>query len=290
MSKPDLTLVQQWFQTVMVGKGHLPEKLMRAESMWEVETEDLIIGNEDFNVPSRIGVYTTGYMLRLLECMQADLPSLYAFWGPELFDTFGRAYLLQHPSQSPSLYDLTSGFADFLDRTRPPKEKIDPEDQVQYDVPAELVRMERARLAAILSKGTEDSPAQTDTGFFSFFAGALQSVNIHPAVQLLTQPISLIPLYRELMTATEHSKLEYKTTYVAVTRVQFAVHFHEVINWQYFFLEHLQQNGSDHQTALHHASEQTGINKADLLSDFFLWIPNAIRMGLVIESFPADER
>lgn len=285
MNKPDLTLVQQWFQTVMVGKGHLPEKLMRAESMWELETEELIAGDDHFNVPERIGVYTTGYMLRLLECMQADLPSLYAFWGPELFDTFGRAYLLQYPSQSPSLYDLTAGFADFLDRTRPPKENIDPEDQIHYDIPAELVRMERARLAAILSKGTENDPPVIESGFFNFFSGADQPVKIHPAVQLLVQPIPLIALYRELMTGKEHSPIDYKTTYVAITRMQFAVHFHELSDWQYFFLEHLKERPSDHQEALHIASERSGIDKADLLSHFFLWMPNAIRMGLVTSIF-----
>lgn len=282
MSNQDLPNVQHWFKTVLVGHGHLPEKMARAEAMWNLRAEELIKGDERVSKETRIGIYTTGYMLRLLECMQADLPSLYAFWGESLFDLFGRAYLLQHPSQSHSLFDLTAGYADFLDQTRPPNEAIDSENAIEYDIPAELVRMERARLSAILSKGTEGEIAHPDFGFFSFFSGEKSQLEIHPAVQLLVQKMPLIELYRQLMMDEELTIPDYQTTYVAATRMHFKIQFFELNEWQYVLLHYLQTtDAADLHEAIHHVAQQTQRDKADLLSEVCLWLPNAVEMGLV---------
>lgn len=283
MSDPDISNVQQWFKTVLVSHGHLPEKMARAEALWNLRAEELIKGDERVSKETRIGIYTTGYMLRLLECMQADLPSLYAFWGESLFDMFGRAYLLQHPSQSHSLFDLTAGYADFLDQTRPPNDAIEQENAIEYDIPAELVRMERARLAAILCKGTEGETAVPDLGFFSFFSGEKTLLEVHPAVQLLVQKMPLIELYRQLMLGQEPIIPDYQTTYVAATRMHFKIQFFELTDWQYALLQYLQTNNApaDLHEAIHQVASQTLRDKADLLSEVCLWLPNAVEMGLV---------
>ncbi|MES2555797.1 MAG: putative DNA-binding domain-containing protein [Bacteroidota bacterium] len=283
MSDPNLPDVQHWFKTVLVGHGHLPEKMARAEALWNLRGEELIKGDERVSKETRIGIYTTGYMLRLLECMQADLPSLYAFWGESLFDLFGRAYLLQHPSQSHSLFELTAGYAGFLDQTRPPDEAIEEGSAIEYDIPAELVRMERARLAAILSKGTEGETIVPDLGFFSFFSGEKTLLEVHPAVQLLVQKMPLIDLYRQLMLGEEPSIPDYQTTYVAATRMQFKIQFFELTDWQYELLHYLQANDAptDLHEAIHQVASQTQRDKADLLSEVCLWLPNAVEMGLV---------
>ncbi len=283
MSDTDISTIQQWFTTVLVGHGHLPEKMARAEALWNLRAEELIKGDERVSKETRMGIYTTGYMLRLLECMQADLPSLYTFWGESLFDLFGRAYLLQHPSQSHSLFDLTAEYADFLDRTRPPAEAIEAGNSIEYDIPAELVRMERARLAAILSKGPEGDTATPDLGFFSFFSGEKSVLQAHPALQLLVQKMPLIDVYRQLMHDQELTIPDYKTTYLAATRMHFKIQFFELTDWQYELLHFLQENNSvvDLHEAIHHVASQTQRNKADLLSEVCLWLPNAVEMGLV---------
>jgi len=285
MSDPDIAHLQNWFKTILVSQGHLPEKLARAEASWNLSAEKLVKGDERVPMETRIGIYTTGYMLRLLECMQADLPSLYAFWGESLFDLFGRAYLFQCPSQSYSLFELTSGFADFLDRTRPPDETIDREQSVQYAIPAELVRMERGRLAAILSKGTEGNVPVTAPGFFSFFSGTATLLRSHPALQLIVQKMPLTEFYRQLMFEQEWTIPDFRTTYLAVTRLNFRIQFHEVTGWQYHFLSYLQSANAacDLNEALHYASVQTSGDMSDLLSEVCLWLPNAIEMGLVVE-------
>jgi len=279
----DISQVQNWFKTVIVGQGRLPEKVARAEHQFGFGAHELIKGDDRVPVEMRMGIYTTGYMLRLLECMQADLPSLYTFWGEQLFDMFGRSYLLEHPSNSHSLYELTEGYADFLERTRPPVERIDPENAVQYDIPAELVRMERARLAAILSKGTEGQTATPSLGFFSFFSGEETMLQAHPALQLVRQKMPLVEFYRQLMQNDEVVIPEYETSYLAVTRLNFRIQFYQINEWQYHLLHGLKiaETSVDLHDAIHYVSEHTGLDKAQLLSDVCLWLPNAISMGLI---------
>ncbi|MNK02267.1 hypothetical protein D3C87_200870 [compost metagenome] len=286
MSEASISNVQNWLKTILVSPGHVPEKISRAEDSWKLKAQELVKGDENVSRETRIGIYAMGYMLRLLECMQADLPSLYAFWGPSLFDLFGKAYILQHPSQSYSLYDLTAGFADFLDRTRPPDELIDRENSVQYAIPAELVRMERARLAAILSKGTEGIETVSSLGFFSFFSGEQTSFQAHPALQLLVQKMPLVDLYRQLMQDEEPTIPDFQTTYIAVTRLHFRIRFHEISEQQFHFLSYLQSRDqpTDLQEAIHYTALQTSQDKADLLSTICLWLPNAIDMGLLVEA------
>jgi hypothetical protein len=286
MSKHEISQVQNWFKTILVSPGHVPEKILLAEDTWQLKARELVKGDERVSPETRIGIYAIGYMLRLLECMQADLPSLHAFWGPNLFDLFGKAYLLQHPSQSYSLFDLTTGYADFLDRTKPPVEHIDPEKIIQYDIPAELVRMERARLAAILSKGTEGTSPKISLGFFSFFSGEETKIQAHPALQLVIQKMPLIELYRQLMQEQNTVIPTYQTTYLAVTRLNFKIQFYEINDWQFYFLQYLktQNQEVDLQDGIHYASLHTLHNKADLLSMACMWLPNALQLGLVLEA------
>lgn len=283
MNNPPIEQLQNWFKTILVGKGYLPEKLARAEAFWQLDSS-IVKGTENVSIETRIGIYTNGYMLRLLECMQADLPSLYAFWGNQLFDLFGRAYLLQHPSHSPSLFDLTANYADFLDQTRPPSEGLTDEENIQYDLPAALVRMERARLAALLSKGTEGEEKMNNFGFFSFFTGETQPLKVHPALQLQVHKMPLIALYRQLMLEQEPTIPEYQTTFLAATRIHFKIQFYELTEWQFTLLKVIQnnENGLAIHEAVHEVAELLAIDKANLLSEACLWPPVAIDMGLLI--------
>lgn len=284
MSKPDNSTLQHWFASILVNPGRLPEKIANAEKQWQLSTNELIKGDERVTMETRIGVYATGYMLRLLECMQADLPSLYTFLGEQVFDLFAKAYLLEQPSKSFSLYQLTANFADFLDRTRPPMNPEYLEMEAQYDLPAELVRMERARLAVILSKGTEGETPSYNLDFFSFFTGAEMQLQAHPALQLLTQKMPLIDFYRQVMNEQNPEIPAFKTTYVAATRLNYKIQFYELQHWQYLFLEYLQAQNTTVQLhdAIHAVAEKSGIEKGNLLSDIGLWLPNAVQLGLVL--------
>lgn len=282
MNNPDLAQLQYWFQEILTSPGQLSEKVSHADNRHQLEIRNLIRSDEQFSLSERLNVYVTGYMLRLLECMQADLPSLYAFLGPKLFDLFGKAYLLEQPSSSYSLFYLTDGFADFLDRTKP--SNPDPELKIRYDIPGELVRLERARVAAILSQGTEGQAGLSSFDFFSLFTGSKERFRAHPALQLLKTRMPLISLYRQLMQEEEPVIPIYSDSYLAVTRVHFAIQFYELSSWQYHFLKHLQYHPEEGlQEAVHFSAETCQLDKSAVLSELMLWIPNALSMGLLFE-------
>jgi hypothetical protein len=67
----------------------------------------------------RLAVYAHAYWARLLECLREEFPMLRAAVGDEAFDALAVDYLLAFPSQSYTLGDLASRFADQLAATRP---------------------------------------------------------------------------------------------------------------------------------------------------------------------------
>ncbi len=53
----------------------------------------------------RLEIYRRGYHARLVECLADDYPVLQGALGAEAFDALCRAYVVRHPSESPSLND-----------------------------------------------------------------------------------------------------------------------------------------------------------------------------------------
>ncbi len=64
--------------------------------------------------PARLDVYAQAYFARLLEVLEGDYPTVAWLCGEAAFHDLVTAYLVAHPSSSPSLRDLGHAFADFL--------------------------------------------------------------------------------------------------------------------------------------------------------------------------------
>lgn len=61
----------------------------------------------------RLGVYHRAYTARLVECLADDYPALRSALGEERFETLCRAYIVRHPSTSPSLNAYGRHMAEF---------------------------------------------------------------------------------------------------------------------------------------------------------------------------------
>lgn len=282
--------LQQWLTAVLVGGGNLPQKITRAEQLFGLQMADTVIETATVSAERRVGIYATGYMLRLLECMQADLPSLHAFWGEELFVMFARGYLLTHPSHSPSLFDLTQDFAAFLDGTRPRSDDMDAATNARYDLPAELVRIERARLAAMRSHGTEGIEGEADVAsLFSFFSGQEVYVQAHPCLQLLRLKMPLSNFYQQLMAGAQPDLPSPAPAWMAVTRTHYRLRLLEVQAWQFHLLEALQQVSQAVPVGeiAPRVAARAGIGTGQLLADLGLWMPFALEAGLLTSPSPA---
>src|SRR5687767_5548499 len=97
MSEQPLSLLQHWMKTVVTEAGDLSEKLRAASRQHGLRAEEVVAEKRGLSAHERLGIYTRGYLLRLLECLRADFPALRGFVGDSVFDAFARAYLINRP-------------------------------------------------------------------------------------------------------------------------------------------------------------------------------------------------
>ncbi|MDH4017834.1 MAG: DNA-binding domain-containing protein, partial [Actinomycetota bacterium] len=71
-------------------------------------------GDDRLSAPARLDVYAQGYFARLHEVLEGDYPTVAWLCGEAAFNDLVTAFLVAHPSCSPTLRDLGGPFASFL--------------------------------------------------------------------------------------------------------------------------------------------------------------------------------
>ena len=143
----NLTDLQAWLQAQLTGKT-ADEQPSTAVPLQQ------IIKSNGVSPTQRLRVYTSGYYLRLLECLQGDFPVLRAFLSDEVFGIFARGYIYSVGSESYSLLDFSKKFPDFLLHMSPPAQNE--EEWKQYRFPYELAYLERLMIEVATDHGFEN--------------------------------------------------------------------------------------------------------------------------------------
>lgn len=280
MADQPLRLLQQWMKTVVTGRGGLSEKLESAASLHGLGVEDVVAERRGLPAQVRLGIYTSGYVLRLLECMRADFPVLRAFVGDSVFDAFAKAYIISEPPGSHSLFELGAGFPRFLEETKPQGRELDAELSALLDVPPELARLERARAEVGLAIGVENDPPAAEP--FSPLAVFAEDVKVQatPCLRLLALKFPLLDLLRSSDRGERPAPLKPKATLVALGRSDYRVHVEEVTHWQFAFLKACERPASLY-TAARLAAAESGKEPASVLAELTVWLPVAAGLGLL---------
>src|SRR5436190_2135661 len=197
MTEQPLSLLQHWMKTVVTGRGGLPEKLRAAAREHGLKADDVVAEKRGLSSHERLGVYTSGYVLRLLECMRADFPALRGFVGDSVFDAFAKAYLISEPPQSPSLFDLSAGFPPFLEETKPKDSPLQAELSALLDLPPELARLERARAEVLRARGTENDPPRAQPLSPLAIFGEELTLQATPCLRLLELKFPLVDFLKK---------------------------------------------------------------------------------------------
>jgi hypothetical protein len=92
-----LRATQLWFARAIMT----PESAGDAVS--EAEAAARLTAGPRLSALDRLEIYRRGYHARLIECLADDYPVLQGALGHEVFEALCRAYVAQHPSDSPSL-------------------------------------------------------------------------------------------------------------------------------------------------------------------------------------------
>ncbi|MES2265660.1 MAG: DNA-binding domain-containing protein [Bacteroidota bacterium] len=278
MVKQDTALLQNWLRTVVMAPGFLNQKIGFANHTYQLNEHDVVSHNDIASVHSRLNVYSSGYMMRLLDCMYADYAVSKKFMGDELFDSFAKAYLMYHPSTSYTLYDLGEKFPDFLDKTKP---KVpDGEDSSAFDIPATLARVERARQVALRAPGTEQDIA--DAGIndvYQMFSTTL-NIRIPECLQLLELDLPMKRFFEAVLRDEEYELPSLQKTFMAISRKNYRVVLDEITELQYLLLQEC-KNHNNLYDAISALSISQNTPPADLLADAYLWLPYFRKCGFV---------
>ncbi len=266
--------------TVVTERGGLDEKLNAAARQHGLRAEDVVTESRGLSARERLAVYTSGYVLRLLECMRADFPVLHGFVGDTVFDAFAKAYLITRPPSSPSLYDLGADFPKFLEETKPVRERFDAETGAMLDLPPELARIERARAEVMRARGTEDDPPAVESLSPVAVFGEGLTLQATPCLRLLEMKFPLVEFLRRSDLGEHPEPPEPQASFVAVGRSNYRLHVEEISHWQFAFLRTCERPTSSY-PAVRVAALESGRDPGQALADVAMWLPIAIELGFL---------
>lgn len=83
------------------------------------QMSERIVSTAKADAATRVGIYSDGYRLRLLEILESDYPGLHTMIGDEAMDKLGREYIDAHPSKHPSVRWFGQHMPNYLRDTSP---------------------------------------------------------------------------------------------------------------------------------------------------------------------------
>jgi hypothetical protein len=279
MTEQSLAQLQLWMKTVVTERGNLVEKLQTAAQLHGLHIEEVISEKRGLPARKRLSIYTSGYVARLLECMRADFPVLRRFVGEAVFDAFAEAYIVTEPPHSPSLFDLGADFPRFLDETKPKNSDGPAEMIALLDLPAEIARLERARLEVMRARGTEnDPPTAISLSPFDIFSDELK-VQATPCLRLLELKFSLVDFFHDT-DQNPPTHPDQRLSFVAIGRSDYCIHVKEIELWQFALLRACEPPVSVY-VAAREAAQQSGTEPSFVLAQLVVWLPVAIHFGFL---------
>ena len=275
-----LAQLQAWFLTAMTAPGGAARGAALAGQRHGLDAAQVLMPAA--GGPARLHIYADGYVLRLLECLQADYPVLRRVMGDELFGFFASAYIWRHPSASTTLYDLGGGFADFLAASQ----KGAGVQGAALRFPVELARLERARGEASRAPGMEkQAPPRAPIlpSGLDLLLGQAQAWHVLPCTRLLAMTYPVPAYWRQAQLAADDgvpAQPEEAPGFVAIARLHYRLSMHDLQPWQFYWLQALAA-GAPLADCARQAAEASGRDGGEVLADAMLWLPMAAAAGMI---------
>jgi hypothetical protein len=115
---PDLKQTQELFWALITApegvRAAIDAPSGRGRRIDPAQVDAVFAGDEHLPAVERLDIYANMYFFRLLDCLAEDFPKLRAALGPERFHNLVTDYVLQHPSEHPSLRYLGRRLPEFV--------------------------------------------------------------------------------------------------------------------------------------------------------------------------------
>lgn len=267
----ELANVQRWLTSIIVKPGALNDKIRLADDHYKLKNDKVIRPSERLSAIQKIEIYSRGYLLRLLECMDAEYPALKNLLGEELFQTFAKGYLVHQPPTSPNLFNLGENFPAFLNASQPANNDS---ERAMFALPVDLALLERTISEVSRMEGLEGrSEDKPEANLLHYFFDTL-AVKTSPCLKLLQLNFPLTEFVRAVYKGEEPNIPERQTSYIAISRKNYRVFFYELEEWQWHFLSAL-SNSDNYLDAISTTSTSCKISTDIIMADLLLWLPVA---------------
>jgi len=273
--------IQEWMHDLITDSGDIRNKLLVAEEEKQLSIFDVIAFKKNIPVLSRLQVYTSGFEIRLLECLRADYPLLRKFMTDAVFDHFSRAYLHFRKPSSYTLFELGADFPSFLNTSKP--QNLPEAQQDIFEFPYAIACYERAFLESTRAKGTEnESPDKLLDSLeegLSFFE--MPMVKVVPCLRCLVLDFPIDAFIKALKKEEEIPAIPQRAkSYLAITRQAYRMKIVKLESWQYHFLTTAQEPIYAHEAA-RITAEKLGEKPGKLIADVMFFLPQAFQDNML---------
>jgi hypothetical protein len=269
-----LRALQDWLQAAIRAPG--PER----GSGLLGGCEEHIRSGPGLGAAERVALYARGYLARLQECLRADHPALRALVGDALFERFVVGFLWSNPPRGHDLAELGTGFASYLERTRPPDGAVPEAHRALLDLPVDLVRVERARLEALRAPGLEDAARAPVPGPHELLLGTEVVVSAAPCLRITETRHDVRDFLAAMDRGEPPEPPPEERTLLAVSRVDFRPTLTPLHDWQREALACCDTPRPLSELAARLAALR-GESEGAVRADLALWLPVAREQGLV---------
>ena len=145
---PALDALQRWMLDALIA----PERVARDS------IDAAVLPGARINAAACLAIYQRSYLQRLRLCLGEQFPATRHALGRPLFDDFADEYLRACPSDSYTLYALGRRFSDWLQQSRPDRDRPEDEREDWIDFMVDLAQYEHALFRLFDAPGHEDRP------------------------------------------------------------------------------------------------------------------------------------
>jgi hypothetical protein len=281
-------------QAVIVHPQGVDAGLQSREAQQHLEISadslpDVILPSQDLSSLDRLRIYANAYYARLLECLREEFPALRHAVGDAAFDSFAFAYLQTYPSQSYTLAELAGRFPQFLNETRPAKDKnADRPDGTDFVI--ELALVERTYSEVFDGPGMETQPALRGEDVAAVPPDRWPEARLIPAPCLRLLELAF-PVHEYISAVRKEQPAippEPSATYLVITRRNYLVRRCAVPREEFSFLSSLVA-GSTVGAAIQQAMTAPGVNLEELAAQLNAWFQTWAAAGYFREiALPAS--
>lgn len=262
--------IQRWMQAVIVNPADVDQAIRSPEATSEIPADrlgEVVVPSHSMTSAERVEVYHGMYLLRMVEALEYDYPTVKHYLGEDAFEELVREYVQVFPSRSYTLNRLGDHMPEYLESR---------EEWADSQFLADLARFELA-ITQVFDEA--ESPVLTAEELQSVPTEAWESARLEPisAFRLLELKHAVVPHLKAYHHDRPSPRPRRRNTWVAVYRRDFSPLYLELSRAEHDLLQALVE-GTPLAEAL--AAAAVKVRSTQRQEKIFRWFRTWVAEGL----------